>query len=838
MPLKKLRSKIGIVGGGNFCEAFLRFVFENNIAVQPEIIGVADVNQEAPGLRYAKSKGIFTTSFYTELYQLAGLEAIMVLVRDFAFMDFIKKWKPGDVKLIDYVEASCIWDTLQIEHVRKTGLDEIEKIKGPPETIDLYNKISDRYFTIIQASNNRSRKIERELIDQERSQYQIIQGSTIPTFVINRDHKITHWNKAMEKLTDIHAEEVLGTDKQWMPFYGKERLTMADVILDQVEVTEIQKLYANWRKSALIEGAYEAEGFFPRLGENGKWCWFTAAPIKAPDGRIIGAIETFWDKTEDKKAEEERERRTRELGALCEIYTSLNAPLSLNVRMNAVMAEIKDYLSIDSICIFFLGKNQRYQLEYCLGLFEDMEYEKTIAGEDSFVAGVAKIDKLVVVEELDGVDNEEIKVLRRLGLKSLAYVPISAKERKGLGVMRIGSALYHHFGPEERRVLELIGNRIGAAIENAVLQEQYIRSEEKYRSLFNNDPNPIFILEAGSFTILDTNRRAQDCYGYSRKELFGFPFLELGEKKDRDVENGLKNMSAGKSVLFSKKRHFKKGGDPFYVNINVSVAKYLERDVLIATTTDITEYIEKETQLIQAGKMATLGVMAAGMAHEINQPLNVIQICADFFLKMLSKGKSISDDDLRSMATDIVENVERATGVIRHVRDFARQSEVVKNKVAINGPIEDVFKVLGHQLKAHQVELELALDPDIPPIMAEHNRLEQVFINLVSNALDAMDEKCALPDCENFEKRLKIESLEENGKVVVNVSDTGIGMTPETKKKILEPFFTTKKVGKGTGLGVSISYGIIRDYEGEIEVESEYGKGTTFRLKFPVAGDE
>ena len=253
---------------------------------------------------------------------------------------------------------------------------------------------------------------------------------------------------------------------------------------------------------------------------------------------------------------------------------------------------------------------------------------------------------------------------------------------------------------------------------------------------------------------------------------------------------------------------------------------------MIATTTDITESIEKETQLIQAGKMTTLGVMAAGMAHEINQPLNVIQVCADFFLKMVKRGQPIEDEDLKTMANDIVASVDRAAGVIKHVRDFARQSEVVRSRININDPIKDVFKVLGNQLKVHQIEVELDLAPDIPNIMAEHNRLEQVFINLVTNAIDAMDEKSSRPDFRGTEKRLTIKSFAENGHIVVNVSDTGIGMSKEIQSKIFEPFFTTKKIGKGTGLGISISYGIVKDYDGTIEIESEVGKGSTFKLRF------
>jgi C4-dicarboxylate-specific signal transduction histidine kinase len=232
--------------------------------------------------------------------------------------------------------------------------------------------------------------------------------------------------------------------------------------------------------------------------------------------------------------------------------------------------------------------------------------------------------------------------------------------------------------------------------------------------------------------------------------------------------------------------------------------------------------------------MTTLGVMAAGMAHEINQPLNVIQVCADFFLKMLKRGAQIDNEDLRTMANDIVANVERATGVIKHVRDFARQSELVHSKVNINDPINDVFKVLGHQLKVHDIEVQRDLDPNLPDIIAEHNRLEQVFINLVSNAIDAMDEKSSQPDAQDSSKQLTIKSFGEGDRVTVLVSDTGTGMSEEVKDKIIEPFFTTKKVGKGTGLGVSISYGIVKDYGGSIDIESEIGRGTTFKLMFPA----
>ncbi len=837
---KLLKSNIAIVGGGNFCKKLLQLLssepFDNS---RPTILGVADINQQAKGWRYAKEKGIYSTTDYRELYALKDLQLLLELTADTELPGIIKKEKPAGVELIDHVTARNVWSALQVEAEKRTALKELRHNNFDAADIDrLFEQFADRLASVIRERGERYVEIEKGFIKSERALSQIIEGSTIPTFVLNKDHVVTHWNKALENLTGVQAATMVGTTRPSTPFWGEERPTMADVILDQIGEDEIKKLYGEqWRKSALIEEAYEAEVFFPRLGESGKWCWFTAAPIKGPDGTIVGAIETLWDKTEDKKAEEEREQHTRELTTLCSIYTVLNAPADLDQRINQSVQEVMDFLAADGLCIYLMEDDGKFHLRYCEGLSEQVYQKIQAADENSVIQRVADTNEFMIYEDLPDDCPDEICLLEEEKLVSLAYIPVSSKERGAFGVIRIGSKEPGHFTRDLKNVLELIGNRIGAAIENATLQDQYIKSEEKYRTLFNSDPHPIFILSRNTFKILDMNQRAQDSYGYSPDELLRTPFLQLGDENDEELAEGLNKLTENESLLFTKKRHYRKDGKPFFVNINISYAKYGRADVILAATTDITEVVEKETQLIQAGKMTTLGVMAAGMAHEINQPLNVIQVCADFFLKMLNRGQKIEDDDMRSMANDIVANVERASGVIKHVRDFARQSEPVRTRVNINDPINDVFKVLGHQLKVHDVDVTLDLDVDIPNILAEHNRLEQVFINLVSNAIDAMDEKDDRPYISDKAKHLTIKSFAENGRVCVKVTDTGIGMSEEVKNKIFEPFYTTKKVGKGTGLGVSISYGIIQDYKGSIDIESEVGKGTTFTLKFPQASE-
>jgi PAS domain S-box-containing protein len=838
-PIEIFRNaRVGIVGGGVFCRKLIDFLLNDDQSPRkPVIIGVADIDPQAEGFRHAQSLGIFTTTDYTRLYELEGLEVLLEITRDRDLPATIGKTMPPHIQLVDHFQARYLWDSLKIENLKYRTRKELHQKKNAPHAVEqLFDDCFDAFEDIINRRITRSRQIELELLEKERTQSQIIQGSTIPTFVIDKDHVVTHWNKALEKLSGRSSEEVVGTRGQWAPFWRRQRPTMADVILDQTDRLEIQKLYGtHWRESALIEGAYEAEVFFPTVGEQGKWLWFTAAPIKAPDGTIVGAIETLWDKTEDRRAEQEREHHTQQLAALCSIYTALSAPWNIDRRIEAALEEIRRYLNADDSCVFLQEDDGDFYLKYHYGPLGASSPRSFSTASKELIRRMAENGELYIIETLDPSPGSELEFLARTGFRSIAFIPISAKERNIIGILQIAGTRPKQFEPIERHALDLIGNRLGVAIENAILQEQNLKSEEKYRSLFNNDPNPIFIVSHQTYEILDINERAQECYGYRREEMQGMSFLSLGEPDDREIKYGFEHLPLGQSILLAKRRHFRKGGRSFYVNISVSHARYGEGDVLIATTTDVTESIEKETQLIQASKMTTLGMMAAGMAHEINQPLNVIQICADFLLKTLKKGQAVADADLRAMANDIITNVDRATGIINHVRHFARQSDVVTNRVDINAPIQDVFKVLGHQIKAHQIELDLDLDCDIPYILADHNRLEQVFINLVTNAIDAMDEKAELPEHKGMTKRLGIRTFAQSGNVVAEVADNGVGMSKEVQEKLFEPFFTTKKIGKGTGLGVSISYGIIKDYNGSIEIDSQQGRGTAFVLKFPAA---
>ena len=238
---KLLKFRIAIVGGGNFCKKLLQLLFSEPFEdYHPMILGVADINGKADGLAYAKQLGIFTTHNYRELYRLKDLQVLMELTANIELGAIIKKEKPDGVELIDHVDARTVWSALQVEAEKRRALKELGNKNFNAANIDLlFERFADRLAGVLNERSARYVEIERELIESEKALSQIIEGSTIPTFVLNKDHVVTHWNKAMEKFTGASAEAMVGTTRPSTPFWGEERPTMADVILDQISESEI-----------------------------------------------------------------------------------------------------------------------------------------------------------------------------------------------------------------------------------------------------------------------------------------------------------------------------------------------------------------------------------------------------------------------------------------------------------------------------------------------------------------------------------------------------------------------------------------------------------------------
>jgi len=253
---------------------------------------------------------------------------------------------------------------------------------------------------------------------------------------------------------------------------------------------------------------------------------------------------------------------------------------------------------------------------------------------------------------------------------------------------------------------------------------------------------------------------------------------------------------------------------------------------------------EKDAQLVQAGKLATLGEMATGIAHEINQPLGAISLIVEGIQKAKSVGK-LTDSLLDEKLESIHQQIDRINKIIKHLRVFGRSTPGTADIIDINRPLRDVFELIGRQLENHNITVEFELEKNLL-VSADSNRLEQVFLNIISNARDALDEQegtlLQLKKIEpvpkwvrEWEKKIKIRSYRFANKVIVDIEDTAYGMPKHILDRLFEPFFTTKEVGKGTGLGLYISYGIVRDYGGDIKVNSKPGTGSVFSVILPSA---
>lgn len=382
-------------------------------------------------------------------------------------------------------------------------------------------------------------------------------------------------------------------------------------------------------------------------------------------------------------------------------------------------------------------------------------------------------------------------------------------------------------GDEVSQLAYAFGNMIWSI---RLYRKRLRESEQKYRSLFVSGPDPIFVLRWSDLSILDLNPRASEVYEFDLKEAKGKSFLEFWpEARDYFKENS--SLFTEGYFYLTKVIHYKKGKRPFFVNVHACPISYEQQQAVILSCMDITDMIEKDAQIIQASKMKALGEMAAGMAHELNQPLNAIKMGADLLAYVhLEEVKTLSPKEVISVAKEISKQVDRASEIINSLRQFSRKSLLIPEEVNLNQVVRAVLSFLKQQIILSGIEIKLDLKEDIPLILGYENRLQQVVFNLLSNAKDAILEKKKLEDIKGL---ITIKTRQEKDFLVLSVEDNGIGFKEEDKDKVFEPFFSTKGKGKGMGLGLAIVKSIVKDHRGEILLEGGE-KGAIFKIYLPI----
>ena len=350
--------------------------------------------------------------------------------------------------------------------------------------------------------------------------------------------------------------------------------------------------------------------------------------------------------------------------------------------------------------------------------------------------------------------------------------------------------------------------------------------------------------------IVMVNQAALDLLNVTSKEIFQKPLEEFVKKERTTHEKKWIEDIARKGVIANvEKNIYLKGGIKIPVLMSGSVMHddkgeaqgficlFMDNTQRKKAETSLKEAYEElkktQAQLIQSGKLASIGELASGVAHELNQPLMVIRGMAQLIQRNFRKNH-LNHDELMTQLDPIVRNSKRMMNIINHLRTFSRQAKEKFEPVDVNNTIEGSLLMVGEQLRLRNIDLKLELMEDLPKVSGNVNQLEQVILNLLTNARDAIE---ALGAGSKRIGVIKIStgiSVEDGDWVEILVRDTGEGITGEDLKRIFEPFFTTKEVGDGTGLGLSISYGIIKDHHGTIDVAETGVGGTTFRLRLPV----
>ncbi len=355
--------------------------------------------------------------------------------------------------------------------------------------------------------------------------------------------------------------------------------------------------------------------------------------------------------------------------------------------------------------------------------------------------------------------------------------------------------------------------------------EELHHQEISYRQTIDNAPATIFTIDCASGEVTDANRVAERVTGYSRAELVGRLAWELHplEERERARQHWLETVETHHHT--TEELHLlRKGGGSVPVFISSGMIEHGKSRYINQICVDLSDRRRLEDQLVQSEKMAAIGQLAAGVAHEIRNPLGAIRNALYDLKEILADGSAEAKEDLAIAEEELV----RAKAIIDNLLEFSRVSRVDQEPVDLNDLVRKTIFLMSKYLQSSDVRVETKLSP-IPNCLANANAMRQVVLNLVTNAVQAMPNGGALSV-----RTWTIPRTNGRGqRIAVEIGDTGVGIPREHLKDIFNPFFTTKAPGQGTGLGLSVVDSIVRQAQGEIHVDSKIGQGTRFRLEFP-----
>lgn len=511
---------------------------------------------------------------------------------------------------------------------------------------------------------------------------------------------------------------------------------------------------------------------------------------------------------------------------------TLSSTTELEPLMTSLMRRLKEVFSVERLAIFIEDRSTISGFKVARA--EGSEREIALPAdflhqlrEHSTGTGIVRVDDIEFDEAIVGSESPLPIEANTFSY----YVPCAARSRIvaviALG-RTIGGAL---LSSEDTALLRAISGYVAVAIENALLLEEQARRAKELAKLKEFNENIIESINVGVLVvnlrgrITNWNGALEEIYGLKREQAIG---QRINEVFHSDIPRALREMmttnewKAGVPANIYKFRMKSFDGRDLILNLSLAPlqSKNEEFEGTLVAIEDVTERIRLEEQLQQSDKLSSIGLLAAGVAHEVNTPLTGISSYSQMLMQQIPEA-----DPRHMLLQKIYRQTSRASSIVNNLLNFSRVSDARFVAIDLNRVIDDTIQLLEAQLRNTEIEVIRNYADNLPPAPGNAPKLQQVFMNLILNARDAMPHG----------GQLEISTSYDEETITICFRDTGVGISADHLTRIYDPFFTTKQIGKGTGLGLAVSYGIIQDHGGQIVVESKAGEGTLFQITLPLA---
>ncbi|MDI9570867.1 MAG: PAS domain-containing protein [Pseudomonadota bacterium] len=674
-----------------------------------------------------------------------------------------------------------------------------------------------------------TKAVEEALAQERKVIVGIMEGSPIPTFVINRRHEVIFWNRACEELTGFAAGQMIGTDKHYMPFYGTKRPLIADLIVDQ-DIVSLERLYGSKRvrKSAKVEGAYEARDFYLDLGGQSRHLYFLAAPIYDERGEIIAAIETLQDVTRE---------RVMEL-SLKEYAENIREELEKNITLRKT---IEGIIEGSPIPMFVIGKDHRimfwnraftelsgYEGRHFIGT--DRQYVPFYPEKRPVIADLIVDDDIESLEKYYGKKNVQKSPMIEGAYEAWDFYPhiggrsrhlyfLAAPIRDDRGEIIAAVETLQDITREKEMSTHL--HEYAETMENELREN--IRLRQEIEGLYNymqavleSSPDTLFELNSEGIITFASRDRGHD--GMETARIKGKHFTEYAPAHKEFLLEKWQEIKKGVFKPFEMEVTAPDGGRQYLLITPCPFKGSADRYVMVRR--EITEFKELEKKYYESQKLAAIGQLSAGIAHEVRNPLSSIKMS----LQILEKRLQPTGNDLKRfrIAQREVEHLEE---LVNDVLIYAKPEAPKRAPTDIRRAMENALEMVEKAVTDKHIAVSITAAEGLPHPNIDGAMMEQAFQNIFRNAVEAMEEG----------GQLRV-SVQDNGDatrtVSIEIADNGCGMDEEALSHLFNPFFTQKRYG--TGLGMTQVKKIIDLHKGNIDVESRKGEGTKIVITLPM----